>query len=516
MRQPLQRKPTGTRTSGSTSMPAPLRGWNAHDPKASMRVGDAYELINWFPGTASLEIRRGCEEWVTGFGQIPKTLMTYKNATTEKLFAATAFAIYDVSTSGVLGSGVNAVTNAVWSYTNFTNIAGSWLVAVNGVDKLRLYNGTAWTAVDGASSPAITGVTTTTLETVCLFKRRLWFTQKDSMSLWYLGINSVGGAATEFPVGQIFPLGGKVVAMINWTIDGGAGIDDHFVIISSEGEVAIYKGTDPASDFQLHGVYYAGKPIGNRCFTKFGGDVIILTETGVVTLSTLLADQSRYYNSSLTNRIDGAFAEAVRLYKDNFGWCCVVHPLQNALIVNIPVTASSSVQFVMNTITKFWTKFEGWPAINFSLFGDYLYYTTNTKVVRAWTGASDFGNDIVATCQQAYDYLGARGVLKQFKLIRPILEVDYSIRLELGIDVDFDDRSVYNEVNIARGASSSWDTAEWDVSVWGSDTIVEDNWRTVDSKVGYGMSLRLRVKTKTSIVMWSATDIIYERGGIFS
>ncbi len=391
----------------------------------------------------------------------------------------------------------------------------------NGIDKVKLYNGTTWNALDGASTPALTGVTTTTLETVAAFKRRLWFTQKNSMSLWYLAVNSIAGAATEFPVGQIFPLGGYVMAITEWTVDGGAGVDDYFVIITSEGEIAIYQGTDPASSatFALQGVYFAGKPIGNRCFTKFGGDVVILTETGVVVLSRLLngssSKEKTKSESALTSRIDGAFAEAVRYYKDNFGWHCIVHPLQNALIVNIPTTASNSIQFVMNTITGAWCQFQNWPVINMAVFGDHFYFTTNTKVVKGWSGVSDFGNDIVAIAQQAYNYFGSRGTLKQVKLVRPILEFDYSIRLELGIDVDFDDRSFFNEIIVPRGSSSLWDVAVWDEAVWAAFTVIEDSWRMVDSKVGYAVSLRMRVKTKTSQVSWNATDFILERGGIF-
>lgn len=508
----------GMQSSQTYPMAAPLRGWNARDGKAAMAVGYAYELNNWFPGTASIDIRPGCEDWVTQFPNAPKTLMNYSSATAQKLFAATEVGIFDVTTDGIYGSAVTACTEAVWSFINFTNVGGSFLFAVNGVDKAKLYNGTTWLDVDAVSVPAITGILTTSLETVTLFKRRLWFTQKNSMSLWYLPVNAIAGAAVEFPVGQIFPLGGHVVATANWTVDGGAGVDDHFVIISSEGEVAIYKGTDPASSatFELHGVYFAGKPLGNRCFAKFGGDLVILTETGVITLGKLLGGQSSNYNGALTSLIDGAFAEAVRYYKDNFGWLCVVYPLQNALIVNIPTTNSVSIQFVMNTITGAWCSFSGWSALTMLVFGDNLYYTTNTKVVKAWTGKNDFGNDITATCQQAYNYLGNRGVVKQFKLVRPIIEFDYSIRLELGIDVDFDDRTTYNETLIPRGNSSLWDSAEWDEAVWGADTIIEDNWRMVDSKVGYAVALRMRVKTKTSIVRWAAVDIIWERGGIFS
>ncbi len=44
-------------------------------------------------------------------------------------------------------------------------------------DAPLLYNGTTWTSITGSSTPAITGVTTTTLDDVTLFKNRVWFIQ---------------------------------------------------------------------------------------------------------------------------------------------------------------------------------------------------------------------------------------------------------------------------------------------------------------------------------------------------
>ncbi len=43
---------------------------------------------------------------------------------------------------------------------------------MNGVDKPRYYDNAAWVAVDNASVPAITGVTTTKLVHVNVFKNR--------------------------------------------------------------------------------------------------------------------------------------------------------------------------------------------------------------------------------------------------------------------------------------------------------------------------------------------------------
>lgn len=78
--------------------------------------------------------------------------------------------------------------------------------------------------------------------------------------------------------------GGHLVAMASWTVDSGSGAE--MTISSSslpEGEVVVYSGTDPTSltDFKFIGTYF-GTPIGKKCFTKYGGDLLALfTQTGL-------------------------------------------------------------------------------------------------------------------------------------------------------------------------------------------------------------------------------------------
>ena len=91
-------------------------------------------------------------------------------------------------------------------------------------------------------------------------------------------------------LGSVFRRGGRIEACYTWTIDAGAGADDHFAIITSNGEVAVYRGTDPssASDWSLIGVFMLGHPLGRRCGTKMGGDLVINSTEGLLPLSKAL------------------------------------------------------------------------------------------------------------------------------------------------------------------------------------------------------------------------------------
>ena len=102
--------------------------------------------------------------------------------------------------------------------------------------------------------------------------------------------DQITGEATLFDFGALWVRGGYLNQIITWTIDDGNGADDHLAAISSEGEVAIYQGIDPsdAEKWALQGVYYAGAPVGRRSACRYGGDIAILTQFGLVILSNLL------------------------------------------------------------------------------------------------------------------------------------------------------------------------------------------------------------------------------------
>lgn len=513
----LRRGPArGLQKSQTTSLPPPTGGWNAHDPLAAMPAGDAVVLENWFPKAGDVEIRPGAIQWATGFASAPLSLMAWNGPASQKLFAATATGIYDVSAGAAIGAPVTAVTSGYVRSTNFQVAGGQYLVVVNGTDKLKLYNGTTWQDIDGTSTPAITGLATTSLDHVAVSCRRLWFVGKNSTSAWYLPVAQVGGALTEFALGQVFSRGGRLVAISTWTVDGGDGADDYTVFVSSEGEVAVYKGTDPASaaTFYKVGVYYIGEPIGKNCFCKYGGDLLLLTQNGLFPLSRALQSATVNRESALTSKIDSAFAEAASLYGANPGWQVISYPKGNVLLVNIPITATYTVQYAMNTITGAWCKFTGWTANAWEVFGEFLYFASLDKTAKAWTGRSDFGAAIVARGQQAYNHFRVMGRTKHFKLVRPLVVIDGEITLQLGFDYDYASLPFDSAVTTAPNIGSLWDTARWDQVVWAPDSEAKREWVTVFGQECFSAAFRLQVATKSVNVKWSATDFVYEVGGV--
>jgi hypothetical protein len=513
LRQPIAR---GVRRSRTTSIQAPVGGWNAASALADMPKQDAVLLDNWFPSATEVRIRKGALFHSTGATGSVLSLAAWNGPSSSKMFAATNSGIHDVTVAGAFGPALIGITLGDIQSVNFTTLAGHYLIVVNGQDRLMVFDGLTWTPLDGSSSPAITGLVTTSLKTVAVIKRRLWFSQRQSLSAWYLPLGAIGGALTEFPMGQIFARGGSIRAINTWTIDGGSGSDDYAVFASSEGEIAIYKGTDPASaDTWAHvGTYYIGEPIGENCLTKFGGDLLFLSQAGVYPLSKALQSSSINRSMALSSKIDFAFADSATKYGSNKGWqACIFHK-ENACVVNVPISLSETHQYVMNTVTGAWCRFTGWLATYWIVFNGELYFSSNNNVCKAFVGLNDFGANVIAKVQQAYSYMGAYGIQKHLKLLRPTLVSSEDVNAQLGVDVDFETSYFTSIPGSTESARSKWNFAIWNSSLWASGPAVQKRWATVFARQGYSFSFRMQVASRESEVSWSATDFVYEVGGV--
>lgn len=512
----INRAGGGVRYGQTASIPAPTGGWNARDPEAAMPPNDALWLENFFPGTSTVSIRKGAQTYSTGLGEDCQALMSYSSPSSAKLFAATTSKLFDVTTSGTVGTEIKAISSGEFCHVNFSVLGGSFLIAVNGVDYLQLYDGTTWKDITAISAPSITGIDTRDLFNINIFKRRLWFVEKDSMSAWYLPVAQIGGAASEFPLGQLFSLGGKLMAMGTWTIDGGSGVDDYAVFITSKGEVAVYKGTDPssASDFNLVGVYYIGEPLGRKCLFKYGGDLALITQVGLFPLSKALLNATVDRSAALTDKINYVFNKAANAYGSFSGWSGMLFPKENCILINSPEREGfTSKQFIMNTLTGAWCLFSGWNAFCWENHNNELYFGGKGFVAKAFSGTNDFNSKITAIVKTAFSYFGS-SLTKQFTLFRPIIKVDGSIKIGIGIDVDFEDIGITGTVEGLPIDSAIWDSSIWDQALWDADQTTRHDWRTAFHKTGFCAAFRLKIETVGVSVSWSSTDFVYKQGGV--
>jgi hypothetical protein len=197
--------------------------------------------------------------------------------------------------------------------------------------------------LDGGGPGHINGVDPNLLDFVTIWKKRVWFVERDSGNAWYLVAGEFTGTATQFNFADQFRFGGRLVSLHNWTLDGGQGMDDYLVAVSSAGDIVVYQGTDPASaaDFGLVGSWYVGEvPFGNRIATEFSGELYILSVYGLVAMSQVLNGASiQSPDTYITKRISPYIRQTMDDSINDFGWHVHVHPKQSLLFINAPPVA---------------------------------------------------------------------------------------------------------------------------------------------------------------------------------
>jgi len=582
------------RTAVTTSLAAPIGGWNARDSLANMQPLDAVQLINFFPTPTDVTLRKGFTKTSTGITGKVHSLMNYTDSSLSegyRLFAAAGSKIYDAKPATAVEF-FSGITSDKFQHVNITNSAGHFLVACNGQDPTMVFDGTRWfyiattttaqtissithagavatltTAaphglIDGnrvtisgatsseyngtyvinvtgvstfeytmASTPAanatvvgtyttigITGVDSSKFINVNLFKNRLFFTEKDTLTCWYLDVNSIGGAALPLYFGGIARNSGYLQAMGTWTLDAGQGADDYAVFVTSMGEVIVYNGTDPniAEQWLLKGVWQMGQTFNRRCFFKWAGDLLLLTQDGLVPLASSLQSSRLDPRVNLTDKIFYAVSQAATLYFANFGWQINYFASENMLILSIP-TNSGMEQYVMHTITKSWARFTGIEGYCWEVSGDNdMHFGGDGYVGKFYDTTSDNGANIVATAQQAYSYFDSPGQLKRFTLVRPILQTDNGIPTVLcGISIDFDTQPLTNQIAFNPNASKvgKWDVAKWDQANWGGQLVTTKIWQGVTG-LGFSGSVNINVASSGIELHWASTDYVMEPGGV--
>ncbi|MGX1105453.1 hypothetical protein [Bradyrhizobium elkanii] len=510
----MKRRPPPSKTA---FLPAPTAGWYVGDNLSTAPPGTAYVLDNAFPQQDYVRMRGGSLAYATGMPAAAVTaLMPFVSGTSSKFFAVCSGAIYDITNSGPVGaaavSGLNST--AYMEYIQFTNAGATWLICVNGVDAAQLYNGTSWT-----TSPAITGLSGGNLAQVWPFKSRLYGVQAASLSAWYLGVNAIGGAATQFDLSGIFKYGGYLLCGTSWSISSNSGLYEVCVFITSEGEVAIYDGLYPGDTaWTLKGLYKIAKPLGRRCIMKAGGDIAVMTEDGIVPMSQVMTlDQIALQNVAVTKPIAPAWRNAVIARQGLPGWQIVTWPLQSMAIINLPKAAAGDVtQFIANVRSGAWGRYVGWDANCFAVYNNQLFYgSSDGRVIQGETGGQDDGKNYTMTIFPSYTDLKSPANTKHVKMVRPRLQASYGVTPQVTVKVDFDTTSpLAPTASVPVSSGALWDVALWDIAVWPPALVDLSAW--VDAE-GFGavVSPVLQLTLSTSItpdVRLNSTELLYEVG----
>lgn len=510
----MRKGPPRNQSAIGRSLPPPVGGLNARDALSDMDEMDAVTLDNIFPESNYVAVRRGHTEHRNGMGTI-RTLMTYRASTgSDVLFASTGTTIYEVTAAGSAGTvAASGFSSGDWQWINFETPGGQFIYAVNGADNPQIYDGSAWSAASASG----TGLTVSSLINVTQHKERLWFVENQSRNLWYFPVATVAGALTKFPMGSVFKRGGFIVACASFSHDAGLGPDDFFSIITSEGEVAVYAGTDPssASTWALVGLYDTGKPVGRRCYEEVNGDLVIITTDGAISMQKMVKyDRTQIDRSAVTAKINNLFNDLIATYSSLFGWQAMTYPERRYLVINVPTQENgNAVQLVMNTITGAWCRFTGMAAICWGTANGNIYFGAGDgSVYQADTTFADQGGIIFGTMQGAYNYLGQRGTNKLWTAIRPIITSNGSPGFGIALNVDFGSGANPGEITTVPGNAGVWDSGQWDSAQWAGTDRLTKAWQTFGA-IGFCGSVVFEVQCQGQSCQINSFDVLARPGG---
>jgi hypothetical protein len=242
-------------------------------------------------------------------------------------------------------------------------------------------------------SPVVNGLG---LTQVWKYRRRLFFIQGKTMDAWYLDIDAVAGELKQIPLSGAFTKGGSLLFGCTWSVSAGDGIDDKCIFVTTEGEVAVFTGTNPsdALNWKQQGRYQVSKPMGKNSWLNIGGDVLIITVDGIVPISqALVKDITALEFSALTRSIHPLWKEEI-LDKNDRPWSMCKWDEFGALFVTTPGGLVGDWRcFVANTVTGAWCRFTGWDALQFcALAGSMFFGTQDGRVVQADVLGKDYSS----------------------------------------------------------------------------------------------------------------------------
>lgn len=498
------------------TIPAPIGGLNRRDTHNSMDQTDALQMDNYIPLENKIALRKG---YITYYRNEKSflTLTVYKKEDKQILLGISSGRAYNLSSS----SNVRMYDNIIFNDSHCQTVQyKDRLYFMNGVDvpqvfyindnNEEVFTDWGFSNSDLDASKIISG---------CVSKQFLWGVEKGSLKAWYSAVaGNISGNLNCFDLSGIARFGGHLINICNWTVDGGQGIDDLTVFITSEGEVLVYSGSNPnsADNWSLKGSYKISSPLGYRCVLQYQGDVIIITEDGYLPLSKVLplnaAGASTY---AFSDKIRGLILERSSLHKDKFGWQGLIYTHGGYALFNVPLSQGYE-QHVINLTSGAWCRFTGIKSHCWVIYNDKIYFGSDYGVCQFDRGYSDNGYPITGEIRQAYNNLGYEG-LKKIQLLNPRMASSGRYSLVIYLDTDYNHYDQNTAENLGFDGVTKWNQSKWSQNISQNQTKWQTSQGTIrsvwiaNSATGYKASIVFKTCTRGILIEWFDTGVRYEQ-----
>ena len=522
-------------------IPAPLKGVDARVSVVNAPPEVCSYAYNIMPAEGGMRVRRGFEEFAVitpissseGVRAIVPYTTNGEIGSDDALFAVTEEGIWNVTAGGSIttrdvafpstgvaaGWGVftststdagrqilfyadTAAGNGLWQYDD-SDMPGTWVWSKSKFTK------------PGSNDPEDANNVTF----VTIHKQRMWVFEVDSDTAYYADtVGGIAGALEAFYFGGKFKHGGHLSGLYNWTVDGGEGVDDYLVAVSSSGDVIVYAGSDPSgTDWSTVGTYYIGDvPEGVRVGTEIGGDLHLLSRFGVVAMSDLIKGVDVKDSSSVTTTYPIApfIREAMRESANKYGWGIDYQVGTGSLVINSPTRNNGiDVQYVMTVTTGGWGFWRGVPMLNNESYKGITYFGTRDNRVMSMDSDTDEGEAIEYSMLTSSQNMGSPAVFKRATHVRPDWRAVESPVYSAKILYDYDITEIALPKGTPVATGALWDFSIWDIAIWGAGAVESHHNATGAWGVGRTFAVALTGKASKPTTLLSF-DIMWNTGGV--
>lgn len=431
----------------------------------------------------------------------------------------------------VVTGGTSAATGTIVRQTDAGTSGTLYLKLVTGtfVDNETITDsGTGSALVNGSPSThyaPITGAASSTFVDVFIYRNRIYFIKKNARTVYYLPVDSIGGALGTLSLNGVLKKGGNLKFGATWSLDAGDGVDDKLVLVSDRGERVVYEGDNPAdAAWRLVGVYDGSPPLGIRGKMSAGGDLLIADETGLVAVSASITKDPGAIGLSAVSRNFEPLWTPAAIARRSLPWECIKWAERQIAIISTPVTSGndSAQCFIMNLETGAPAVYTGWNTRSLALHNSIVYFGTNAgKIMTAETGGIDGSTPYVCKAALAWDHCGSEGAWKEYTSIRAIFRKARPFTAKLSASTDYATVFPTAPAAAAGVATSLWDEGLWDVALWDSSAEVETvtiEWQSLEA-AGSVASVQLQItsgSTSAPVCELVSLHLLFNEGELFT
>jgi len=257
--------------------------------------------------------------------------------------------------------------------------------------------------------------------------------------------------------------------------------------------------------------------------SDWGGDVLILSATGIVAISDVLSGSAAFVNKSdLTYNITRYMRSVMSKTLDEFGWSLSLVPSEGVTVITSPKNPLSSekpVQFAVNTTTNAWCMFRDLDMVCQDKNNTGYYFGTSDGRAMLMVGEVDEANlagdsslPIKFSILTHYTNLGSAGTWKRPQFIRPSWIAASDPVYEVKIMFDHDIGELQTSPPYTTQDVALWDTAIWDSDVWAGSAQSYLETVGVD---GMGRHLAVAIRGESTVeTSYIGADLMLDSGGI--